>query len=269
MQLKLRNVGYAAPFNPRGIEVVLRHTNSGQRFFAELSRDTEARRWLPGPNHVIAASLAVPADLPSGHYDLLLHLPDPTPTLYGLIPYSIRLANSTAVDDNGASLGNVWEPATGFHKLGHTLVINGPATNTPMTGAEISVLPYSAIRESYDVWRTRNFPANSADGDLNADADTDGWQNVTEYAIGTSPTSAVSRPALASIDNGHLMLTINKPPGVKDVIYEVEGSPVLSPAIWSTNSVTLLTNSATQLSARLEGAGTSGFLRLRVRLASP
>ena len=267
LRLELRNMGFAAPFNPRGVELVLRHTNSGQKFFAELSRDTEARQWLPGRNHVIALSLALPADLPSGGHELLLHLPDPSPTLYGLTPYSIRLANSTAVDSGGASLGSIWEPATGYHKLGHTLVINGPATNSPPSGAEIPVLPYSAIRETYDTWRARNFPANSPGGDPEADPDTDGWQNLTEYAVGTSPTSAVSRPALASLENGHLMLTINKPPGVRDEIYEIEGSPILSPTNWSTTSVTLLTNSATLLRARLEATGTGGFLRLRVRLA--
>lgn len=269
MQMELRNVGFAAPFNPRGIELVLRNTNSGQKFFAELSRDTEARRWLPGTNHVIAASLALPADLPSGSYELLLHLPDPTPTLYGLTPYTIRLANSTAVDSAGASLGSVWEPATGYHKLGHTLVVHGSTTNSPPSGTTIPVLPYSAIRETYDTWRARSFPANPPDGDPDADPDADGWQNLTEYAVGTSPTSAAGRPALASIGDNRLALTITKPPGMKDVIYEVEGSPVLSPAIWSTNSVTLLTNSTTLLRARLEEAGTSGFLRLRVRLDTP
>ncbi len=269
LRLELRNTGFAAPFNPRGIELVLRHTNSGQKFFAELSRDTEARRWLPGTNHVIATSLTLPADLPSGGYEFLLHLPDPSPTLYGLTPYSIRLASSTAVDSAGASLSSIWEPATGYHKLGHTLVINGPVHPPPFVGTKIPVLPYSAIRETYDTWRARNFPANSPSGDPDADPDTDGWQNLTEYATGTNPNSAAIRPALASIENGHLMLTINKPPGGNDVIYEVESSPILSPATWSTNAVTLLTDSTTLLRARLEAIGTSGFLRLHVRLASP
>ena len=131
------------------------------------------------------------------------------------------------------------------------------------------MLPYSAIRETYDTWRARNFPANSPDGDPEADPDTDGWQNLAEYATGTNPNSAAVRPALASLESDRLVLTIHKPPGVKDVFYEMEGSPMLSPATWSTTSVTLLTNSATLLRARLEAIGTSGFLRLRVRLASP
>lgn len=269
LRLELRNVGFAAPFNPRGLELVLRHSNSGQKFFAELSRDTDARWWLPGTNHFLAAQYALPADLPSGSYELLLHLPDPAPSLYGLAPYSIRLANSTAVSSGGASPVGVWEPDTGYHHLGHTLVVSGPATNAPLTGTEIPVLPYSAIREAYDTWRARNFPASSADGDSEADPDTDGWQNLTEYAVGTSPTSAASRPALASLESGRLMLTINKPPGVKDVAYEVEASPSLAPASWSMASVTVLTNSATLLRVAVNAQDTVGFLRLRIRLVSP
>jgi hypothetical protein len=267
--LELRNTGFATPFNPHGLELVLRHTNSGQQFFAELSRDTDVRRWLPGTNHFVAAQLALPSDLPPDGYELLLHLPDPTPTLYGLAHYSIRLANSTALNSSGASLGSVWEPTTGYHRLGHTLVVNGPATNAPLTGMEIPVLPYSAIRETYATWQSRTFLPNSPDGQPEADPDADGWCNLAEYAVGTDPNSQTGAPALASIENGRLVLTIHKPPGVKDVAYEVEGSPNLAPDNWSMAAVSVLTNSASLLRVALDVVGASGFLRLRVRLLSP
>ncbi len=268
IRLELRNTGFAAPFNPRGLELVLRHTNSGQEFFAELSRDTEVRRWLPGTNHLVNADLGLPLDLPPGGYELLLHLPDPTSTLYGLAHYSIRLANSTALH-SGASLGSVWEPTTGYHRLGHTLLVNGPPYPPPPVGTDIPVLPYSAIRETYETWRARNFPPNSSDGDPDADPDTDGWRNLVEYAVGTNPNSQAGTPVLASLEIGRLVLTLKKPPGVKDVAYEVEGSPSLAPDYWSTAAVTVLTNSARILRARLDAAGTNGFLRLRVRLTAP
>jgi hypothetical protein len=269
LRLELRNTGFAAPFNPRGLELVLRHTNSGQKFFAELSRDTDARRWLPGTNHLLTASLALPANLPSGGYELLLHLPDPTPSLYGLAHYSIRLANSTAVNTSGASLGGVWEPATGYHRLGHTLLVNGPPVPPPPVGPHILVLPYSAIRETYETWRARNFSTNAPEGEPEADPDADGWQNLAEYAVGTQPASATSRPALASLENNRLVLTIHKPPGVKDVAYEVESSPSLVPANWSAASVTMLANSATLLQIAVNAQDSTGFVRLRVRLMSP
>ncbi len=269
LRLELRNTGFAVPFNPRGLELVLRPTNSGPRFFAELSRDTEPRRWLPGTNHLVIAQLALPPDIPPGAYELLLHLPDPTPTLYGLAPYSIRLGNATALNSSGASLGDLWEPATGYHRLGHTLVVRGPAFQAPLAGTEIPVLPYSAIRETYETWRSRNFPPNSPDGEPDADPDADGWGNLAEYAVGTNPNSPAGALALASLENGRLLLTIHKAPGVKDVVYVVEGSPNLAPDNWSVAAVTVLTNSASLLRARLDSIGANGFLRLRVRLAVP
>ena len=65
------------------------------------------------------------------------------------------------------------------------------------------------------------------------------------------------------------MLTIKKPPGVKDVAYEVEASPSLAPANWSVDSVTVLTNSTTLLRVSINALDTAGFLRLRVRFVSP
>jgi hypothetical protein len=208
-------------------------------------------------------------DFPPGGYELLLHLPDPAPSLYGLAHYSIRMVNSNAVNSDGASLGSVWEPVTGYHRLGHILIVNGPVTNAPLTGTEIPVLPYSAVRETYETWRARNFPPNSPDGDPDADPDADGWRNLVEYAIGTDPNSQAGTPVLASLEGGRLVLTLTKPPGVKDVAYEVEGSPSLAPDNWSTAAVTVLTNSARVLRARLDTSGTSGFLRLRVRPTLP
>jgi hypothetical protein len=145
LTLQFQNVGFASPFNPRGIELVLRNAATGQKFFAALSRDTDARRWLPGTNHIVNTQLSLPPDMPVGSYELLLNLPDPAPSLYGLIPYSIRLANSNVLSSAGAALGDVWEPATGYHNLRHTLNVNATATNSLPTGTEIPVLKFSTI----------------------------------------------------------------------------------------------------------------------------
>ncbi len=269
LRLELRNTGYAAPFNPRGLELILRHTNSGQRFFAELSRDNDARRWLPGTNHLLLASLSLPTNLPAGGYECLLHLPDPAPSLYGLAHYSIRLANSTALNNSGASLGSIWEPSTGYHRLGHVLSVGNTPTNPPSVDSDIPVLPYSAIRENYETWRARSFPPGSPDGDPTDDPDADAWGNLTEYASGTNPLSAFGVPAHASYEEGELILAIKKAPGVKDVAYEIESSPELSPANWSAVSVTILTNTPRLRRVRVGSTGMSGFLRLQTRLVSP
>jgi len=130
-------------------------------------------------------------------------------------------------------------------------------------------LPYSAVRETYDTWRSRNFSPDSPEGEPEADPDADGWRNLFEYAVGTNPNLPTGAPALASFENDRLMLTVHKPPGAKDVAYEVEGSPNLAQADWSPSAVSVLTNSATLLRARLDIAGTNGFLRLRIRFLSP
>ncbi len=269
IRLELRNTGYASPFNPRGLEIILRHTNSGQQFFAELSRDTDARRWLPGTNHLVAASLAVPTNLPAGAYETLLHLPDPAPSLYGLPPYSIRLASATVNTINGSSPDAVWEPATGYHRLGHVLTIGGAPAHPPATGTDVPLLPYSAIRENYEAWRARHFPAGSMEGEATADPDADDWTNLTEYASGTDPLSGTERPGQAAFESDHMILTVSKAPGVKDVIHEAEGSATLFPAAWSADLATVLTNSHHLLRVQFNLPGSGGFLRLRTRLAPP
>jgi uncharacterized protein DUF4832/uncharacterized protein DUF4874 len=267
LSLVFQNLGFAAPFNPRGLELVLRHTVTGQKFFAALSRDTDARRWLPGTNQVLAAQLSLPVDLPLGGYELLLNLPDPAPTLYGMIPYSVRLANSNALSSIGTVLGDVWEPATGYHRLRHTLTVNASATNALPNGTEIPVLNFSAVAETYNAWQARNFPSNPATGAPEGDPDGDGRPNLVEYAVGSNPNSADSGSYLeVSFDANAFFLSVRKGPVGNDVRYEVEGSPNLAAGSWSSSLVTILENDAARLRARYDGSTASGFLRVKFTL---
>ena len=268
LSLEFQNVGYAAPFNPRGLELVLRHTVIGEEFYAALSRDTDVRRWLPGTNHVLTAQLSLPSDLPLGSYELLLNLPDPTPTLYGLIPYSVRLANSNALSSVGTVLGDVWEPATGYHNLHQTLNINATATNSLPNGTEINVLKFSAVAETYETWKARNFPSNPGAGVPDGNPDADDRLNLIEYAVGSNPNSAQDPSYLdVSFDTSAFFLSVRKGPGAaNDVRYEVEGSPGLVPGSWSSSLVTILENNAASIRARYDGTTTNGFLRLKFAL---
>ena len=166
MTLTFQNVGFASPYNPRGIELILRNTATGQKFFAELSRHADARHWLPGSNCVLNAQLSLPADMPRGHYEYLLNLPDPAPSLYGNSAYSIRLANSNAVSSAGVVLNSVWESSTGYHHLGQILTVNADAINAPSTGPQIPVVNHSEIAETYNAWRVRNSQPNAVIGSL-------------------------------------------------------------------------------------------------------
>jgi hypothetical protein len=268
LTLTFLNVGFASPYNPRGLEIVLRNNATGQEFFAELSRDTDARRWLPGSNCVLNAQLALPANMPLGNYEFLLNLPDPAPSLYGNPAYSIRLANSNAVSSAGAILDSVWEAATGYHRLGEILTVDAVATNAVPTGRPIPVLDYSAIAETYDTWRARYFPANSAAGAPDADPDGDGRINLLEYAVGSDP-NAVDNDSCPKISfqNDALILSVAKGPGVKDIDYEIESSANLASDNWSTSTVVILENDESSLRASYStGLSARGFLRLKVSL---
>lgn len=123
--INLRNEGWAAPYNPRPVELVLRHqaTQALHRFPLAV----DPRFWLPeGGTHSIAQSILIPANLPPGPYDLLLSLPDASPGLAGRAEYAIRLAND-----------GVWEAGSGLNKLLHTVTVTAPPTNQPplCTGA--------------------------------------------------------------------------------------------------------------------------------------
>ncbi len=265
--LNFQNVGFASPYNPRGLELVLRNTGTGQKFFAELSRDTDVRRWLPGSNCVVNAQISLPANMPMGSYEYLLNLPDSAPSLYANPAYSIRLANSNAVSSAGAVLDNVWEAATGYHHLGQILTVNATATNASPAGVKIPALNFSAIAETYAAWQARNFSSNPAAGAPAADPDGDGRSNLLEYAIGSNPNSpdSDSCPTISFQDNA-LILSVQKGPGVKDVDYQIEASTNLASANWSTSSVVILQNDKSLLRGSYSGQAAKGFLRLKVSL---
>ena len=128
VEISLTNEGYAAPFNARGVELVLRSTISGDRWFAALGDDP--RLWLgEGAGHTIVATVCVPPNAPLDSYDLLLNLPDPFASIYDRPEYAIRLAGKLP---GGAA---AWEEATGYNKLGHGVSVNDVASGPACGGA--------------------------------------------------------------------------------------------------------------------------------------
>lgn len=108
--LNLKNVGYASPYNKRPLKLVLRNTASGEVKSFDLSADV--RKWYSGAV-TVTEGVPIPADLPAGDYEMLLQLPDAYASIAARPEFSIRLANT-----------NVWEAATGYNKLNHTVKIN-------------------------------------------------------------------------------------------------------------------------------------------------
>ncbi len=117
IEIILRNEGWAAPFNPRLVKLLLRHKTREVMYQVTLPDDP--RFWLADNKVTYSVSHAIctPADILPGEYELLLNLPDPQ--LVSLPEYAIRFANE-----------NVWENDTGFNKLLHNMTINGDASNS-------------------------------------------------------------------------------------------------------------------------------------------
>lgn len=111
----VKNVGYASPFNPRNLELILRHRQTGKVYRLPIlkagSKTQDPRMWLPqaGEISVDVRSKIPQAALP-GAYEILLNLPDPMPKLANRPEYSIRLANE-----------QTWEAKTGFNSLRRTI----------------------------------------------------------------------------------------------------------------------------------------------------
>ncbi len=104
--ITLQNDGFASPYNPRGFEVILR-ASDGTIYPFSVNEHHDPRRWLPDLGEIVLPiRITLPEDMPRGDYDVLLHLPDPAPNLYGNPDYSIRFANE-----------DVWESETGFNYL--------------------------------------------------------------------------------------------------------------------------------------------------------
>ena len=102
--LRVKNEGYAAPFNPRAVELALR-TVSDQTTYV-LPLDVDPRKWKPDMESTIEIEAGLPTDMPIGDYDIYLNLPDPMETLRDNPDYSIQLANE-----------GVWEAETGYNSL--------------------------------------------------------------------------------------------------------------------------------------------------------
>lgn len=110
LKIQLVNEGWGKLYNPRLIEIVLRHTQTKKKYYLKVNQDP--RLWLGDQTVEITTNTNIPDSMPSGDYAVLLNLPDPEPQLYARKEYAIRLANK-----------DVWEKATGYNSLLKTVSI--------------------------------------------------------------------------------------------------------------------------------------------------
>ena len=101
--LHIKNSGFSAPMNPRGVELILVDGNNKETVYKVETADP--RFWFAGETAMINKTIKLPADA-SGKCTLYLNLPDPKETLHDNPKFSIRLAND-----------KVWDDKTGYNKL--------------------------------------------------------------------------------------------------------------------------------------------------------
>ncbi|MES2645421.1 MAG: DUF4832 domain-containing protein [Bacteroidota bacterium] len=109
IQVKLKNDGFASPFNPRPVQLLLRNTKTKKVY--TLAFNTQIQKWFSG-NISLKQNFTLPASITKGSYELLLNLPDDYKQLQGNALYNIQMANV-----------NTWEPSTGYNKLNAVFLV--------------------------------------------------------------------------------------------------------------------------------------------------
>ena len=121
LDFQIANRGFASPFNPRNLEIILRNTTTYQRY--RLITETDPRFWMAGDTSYVSITGGIPSAMPEGEYDAFIFLADPEYRLHDRPDYSIRLANN-----------NLWEDSTGYNSLNHQIKITINATGPTYTG---------------------------------------------------------------------------------------------------------------------------------------
>lgn len=107
--INIENEGYASPYNPRPVQLILRNKATGT--VTAINFNTDIRKWFTGSIN-LTDKLQLPMGMDAGTYDLLLNMPDAYASIAKRPEYSIQLANA-----------NTWEAATGYNNLNTSIQI--------------------------------------------------------------------------------------------------------------------------------------------------
>lgn len=194
--LNATNKGFAAPFNPYNLNLVLRNTSTQVEYTIPFeSANSDVRFWLSDNTVTITESLSLPQTITEGDYQLFLHVNDTTNdnTIANDPNYSIQFANT-----------GTWEAASGYNNLLHTISI----TNTSLgTMEEIYLKKHTQIYpnpaqdylyiQNTDSSKSKSFSLYSLNGQKVFDMD-----KVTEPIIIIDMSSYGESIYLLKIDDG-------------------------------------------------------------------
>ena len=106
---QLRNVGFAAPMNKRGLELVfVSKSNPSEKYV--YPQTVDPRFWMAGETHKFTLACTLDAKM-QGDYNLYLNLPDGYASLHDNPLYSIRFANE-----------DIWDEKTGYNFIARVTV---------------------------------------------------------------------------------------------------------------------------------------------------
>jgi len=128
------------------------------------------------------------------------------------------------------------------------------------------------INTAYDSWALSKGLDPETDGAPGFDADADGYDNLTEYAMGTEPASGSSLPSLVSdVSGGELSLTYHRAKLATDVVFTPQWSENLQDWFETGLTDTATGNETTETVERVikvsQGQETKKFLRINVGTA--
>ena len=101
----VRNVGFAAPTNPRNVELVFVSESDPEKKYT-VPIDSDPRFWFAGGTYNFAVEYLLPLEMKGEAYTVFLNLPDPEPTLANKAHFSIQLANK-----------DLWDAERGFNRV--------------------------------------------------------------------------------------------------------------------------------------------------------
>jgi len=107
---KVKNVGFAAPANPRNVELVFVSKSDPDKKYT-VPIDSDPRFWFAGGEYNLSVEYDLPIGMKGDEYTIYLNLPDPEPTLVNKAHFSIQFANK-----------DLWNAESGYNKV-HSIIL--------------------------------------------------------------------------------------------------------------------------------------------------
>ena len=235
LNLQIRNNGFAPLYNERHAYLVLK--NGTKTYSLPIASDP--RSWLPnGVLTTVNEQILVPSTVPTGTYQLYLHLPDAYSTLASDPRYAVRFANT-----------GVWDEETGMNALNASLEVTAKSVDPdpePYTPGEPVLLPATLNKANVNAYSDNMTWYNNDFFDFGPEdaQNTDRW---AEWKVELRYPGNYIVSVNGSYPNGHQWQLSLLESGAKDY-------PL--PATWEQGEVTEIGNASWNLTSVSKGTYT-------------